>query len=88
MRRRPSLPHACEDQIAAEKARLKEKIADLANGPDRDAMLKKIRQLETASHINEWLRSPGLRSPERNLTTMSGNRLGVGADGHRASLGL
>jgi hypothetical protein len=50
--------------MAAEKVRLKEKIADLANGPERDAMLKKIRQLETASHINEWLTSPGLRSPE------------------------
>jgi hypothetical protein len=64
MRRRRSLPHTLEDQIAAEMARLKEKIADLENGPDRDAMLKKIRQLETASHINEWLTSPGLRSPE------------------------
>ena len=64
MRRRRSLPHAFEDQIAAEKARLKEKIAELTNGPDRDAMLKKIRQLDTASHINEWLTSPGLRSPE------------------------
>ena len=45
-------------------ARLKEEIANLANGADRDAILKKIRQLETASHINEWLTSPGLRSPE------------------------
>lgn len=59
MRRRRYLPHAFKDQIAAEKARLKEKIADLANGPERDAMLKKIRQLETASRINEWLTSPG-----------------------------
>jgi hypothetical protein len=64
MSRRRSLPHAFEDQIAAEMVRLKNKIADLANGPDRDAVLEKIRQLETASRINEWLTSPGLRSPE------------------------
>lgn len=32
-------------------------------GPDRDALLKKARQLETASHINEWMSSPGLRAP-------------------------
>jgi len=64
MRRRRSLPHAFEDQIAAETARLKKKIADLADGPDRDALLEKVRQLETASHINEWLTSPGLRSPD------------------------
>jgi hypothetical protein len=24
---------------------------------------RKIRQLETASHINEWLTSPGLQAP-------------------------
>jgi hypothetical protein len=28
-----------------------------------DALRKKIRQLETASHMNEWLSSPGLQSP-------------------------
>ncbi|MES2603049.1 MAG: hypothetical protein V4602_19780 [Pseudomonadota bacterium] len=46
-------------------------IADIARdeaeklpyGKDRDALLKKARQLDTASHINEWLSSPGLRSP-------------------------
>jgi hypothetical protein len=41
MRRRRSLPHTFEDQIAAEMARLKEKIAGLGNGPDRDALLKR-----------------------------------------------
>jgi len=46
-------------------------IADIARdeaeklppGRDRDALLKKARQLDTASHINEWLSSPGLRAP-------------------------
>nr|WP_019199782.1 hypothetical protein [Afipia birgiae] len=46
-------------------------IADIARneaeklppGKDRDALLKKARQLDTASHINEWLSSPGLRTP-------------------------
>ena len=42
--------------------------AQLANspvGPERDALIKKIRQIETASHINEWLSSPGLQPPDR-----------------------
>lgn len=46
-------------------------IADIARdeagklppGKDRDALLKKARQLDTASHINEWLSSSGLRTP-------------------------
>jgi hypothetical protein len=63
MQRRRSTPHSFEDQIAAEKSRLEEQAANLPPGPDRDALLKKIRQLETASHMNEWLTSPGLQSP-------------------------
>jgi hypothetical protein len=31
---------------------------------ERDALIKKARQLETASHINQWLSSSELRSPE------------------------
>jgi hypothetical protein len=62
-RRRRFVPHTFEDQIAAEKAQLEAQAADLPPGPEKDALLKKIRQLETASHINEWLSSPGLQSP-------------------------
>ena len=59
-----SVPHSFEDQIAAEKAQLEAEVADLPQGPKQDALLRKIRQLETASHMNEWLTSPGLRPPE------------------------
>jgi hypothetical protein len=31
--------------------------------PEREAMLRKARLVETASHIDEWLASPGLRAP-------------------------
>jgi hypothetical protein len=62
-RRRRSAPHSFEDQIAAEKSRLEEQAATLPSGPQGDALLKKIRQLETASHMNEWLTSPGLQPP-------------------------
>lgn len=58
-----SKPHSFEVQIAAEKARCIEQLA-AALGPERDALVKKIRQLDTASHMNDWLRSPGLTSPE------------------------
>ena len=64
MKRRQSIPHTFEENIAAEKAKLEVQIAKLRPGPEMDALRKKIRQLDTASHMGEWLRSPGLQSPE------------------------
>jgi hypothetical protein len=64
MSRRRSFSHTFEDRIAAEKASTEAKAAKLKPGPEKDALLKKIRQLETASHINDWLSSPGLQPPK------------------------
>jgi hypothetical protein len=64
MQRRQSVPHTFEENIAAEKARLEAQVALLKPGPQMDGLLKKIRQLETAAHINEWLTSPGLQPPK------------------------
>jgi hypothetical protein len=36
----------------------------LPAGKNRDALLRKARQIDTASHINEWLSSPGLQTPQ------------------------
>ena len=36
-------------------------------GQQRDLLERKLRQLETASHIDEWLTSPGLQSPEAKV---------------------
>ena len=59
-----SKPHSLEAQIAAEKARCTEQLAAAPDGPERDALVRKIRQLDTASHMNDWLRSPGLKPPD------------------------
>ena len=37
---------------------------ELKPGPQMDELLRKIRQLETALHINEWLPAPELQPPE------------------------
>jgi hypothetical protein len=63
MRRRRSIPHTFEENIAAQKAKLEAQLAQLKPGPEIDAIRKKIRQLETASHMSEWLSSPGLQTP-------------------------
>jgi hypothetical protein len=64
MQRQRSVLNTFEENVAAEKARLETQVAKLPPGPRRDKLLKKIRQLETASHISEWLNSPGLQPPK------------------------
>jgi hypothetical protein len=36
----------------------------LPYGKEREELLRKASQLETASHINEWVSSPGLSPPK------------------------
>jgi hypothetical protein len=36
----------------------------LPYGKEREALVRKARQLETASQINQWLSSPELKPPE------------------------
>jgi hypothetical protein len=33
-------------------------------GVERETLLRKARQAETAAHIDEWLSSPGLQTPK------------------------
>lgn len=62
--RKRSVPHTFHENIAAEKAKLEAQIARLKPGPALEAIQEKIRKLEIARHMDEWLRSPGLKSPE------------------------
>lgn len=36
----------------------------LPHGREREALVRKARQLKTASHINQWLSSPELEPPK------------------------
>jgi hypothetical protein len=62
--RKMSKPHSFADRITDEKQRLEAELAKAEPGPARDALLKKLRQLDVAAHADEWLTSPGLRSPK------------------------
>jgi hypothetical protein len=52
-----------EQRLAQEALRVQEQIKSLPRGRERELLSLKARQLETASHITEWLSSPGLRPP-------------------------
>ena len=42
----------------------KKEAQNLPYGREREALVRKARQLETASQINQWLSSPGLQPPK------------------------
>jgi hypothetical protein len=65
VRRRRNVQHilALEKRLADEAKQLREEAEQLPPGFEREALLRKARQDETAAHITEWLTSPGLRSP-------------------------
>jgi hypothetical protein len=42
----------------------KNEAEKLPHGKERDALVRKARQLHTASQIHEWASSPGLQPPK------------------------
>lgn len=62
-RRRFEQTTSLRDRLASFAEELKAKAKRLRPGPEQDALLKRARQADTASHIDEWANSPGLRPP-------------------------
>ena len=63
-RRRFKQTRSLEERLSEEAKRLRAEAKLLPPGAARDEMIRKARRAETASHMNEWLTSPGLRPPE------------------------
>jgi hypothetical protein len=53
-----------QDHLMLEAVRLTDEANELPPGLLRDARIRKARQAVTASHVNEWLSSPGLQAPQ------------------------
>ena len=62
-RRRFKQTQPLGERLAEEAAELRRVAETLPPGPERDAVLRKARQDETALHMTEWLNSPGLKPP-------------------------
>jgi hypothetical protein len=52
------------ERLDQEAKRLRAEAEKLQHGSEREQLLRKARQAETAFRVNDWLSSPGLRSPE------------------------
>jgi hypothetical protein len=53
-----------KERLAQFAKEVREKALQHRPGPERDALLKKARQADTASHLEEWANSPGLQPPK------------------------
>jgi hypothetical protein len=63
-RRRVKQTESLKDRLASFAKEAMDKANHLPSGPERDALLKKARQANTASHIDDWANSPGLQPPK------------------------
>jgi hypothetical protein len=63
-RRRFKQTISLKERLASFAKEVREKASELRPGPEQDALLKKARQADTASHLDEWANSPGLQPPE------------------------
>jgi hypothetical protein len=48
-----------EERLAEEAKRWREQAEPLPPEPERDELMRKARQADTACHLNQWLASPG-----------------------------
>jgi hypothetical protein len=63
-RRRFKQQLSLQDRLSSWAETVREQADKLRPGLERDMLLKKARQADTASHLNEWANSAGLRSPK------------------------
>ena len=64
MARRSGHTTSLQERLVREAELARARATSMPLGKERDELLRKARQAETASHIDEWLASPGLRAPK------------------------
>jgi hypothetical protein len=52
-----------DKRLSDEAQRLRKEARGTPPGAERDRLIRRARQAETASHMSEWLSSPGLKAP-------------------------
>jgi hypothetical protein len=62
-RRRHKQTISLKDRLADWADMVREQAARLPPGTERDAMLERASQADTAAHLDDWANSPGLQPP-------------------------
>ena len=63
-RRRIKHEASFAERLAGQAQRLREQAQTLPPCIERDDLIRRAKQAEAASHINEWLSSPGSVAPK------------------------
>jgi len=63
-KRRRVKSQSLKERLASFAKAVREKAATLPPGIERDDLLRRARRADTASHLDEWVRSPGLQPPK------------------------
>ena len=62
-RRRFKQTVSLDQRLAEEAQRLRKEARGTQPGIERERLIRRARQAETAAHMQQWLTSPGLRVP-------------------------
>jgi hypothetical protein len=57
-RRRFKQTESLKDRLLAWTGQVRQQAAQLPPGPERDALVAKLRQADAASHIEDWINPP------------------------------
>jgi hypothetical protein len=63
MLRRLRLKNTTLEELLEEAQHLQEEARSFPAGSKRELLIRRTRRAKAASHLREWLTSPGLRSP-------------------------
>ena len=63
-RRRFKQTTSLKDRLASFAEVSRQRAVELRDGPEKEALLRKIRQADTAAHLEDWANSPGLQPPK------------------------
>ncbi|SIO33171.1 hypothetical protein SAMN05443247_04048 [Bradyrhizobium erythrophlei] len=63
-RRRFKQTTTLDQRLSEQAERLRKEAQGTPPGVERDDLLRRARQAEAAAHMQEWITSPGLRSPQ------------------------
>jgi hypothetical protein len=64
MKRRRSEPHAFDERLNAEKARVQAELECAKPDQQHDELERKLRQIDIALHIHSWVLSAGWHPPK------------------------
>jgi hypothetical protein len=62
--RRTKPTTAFEDRLVDQAQQDTQRAKTMPPGPERDILMRRARQSETAAHLSEWISSPGLQPPK------------------------